>query len=416
MSSISVLTIGDELVEGRLVDTNSSYISSAINSIGLYVSQHISIGDSMPDIVSTMKNLALSSSAVIVSGGLGPTTDDITAMAAGSAFDKELECFESALNHTKKVFEKINRVMTPNNEKQAWFPKGSSVIFNYRGTACGFSIQTSINDNICSWYFLPGVPHEMKPMLENDVLPKLIKTLAPKPFFVSSFSTFGMGESKIGSLLEDLKPKHGSLKIQYRATVPEVGIRLCIFDIEKEDIATDVLNELSTIVKERLGNVVFAEDGLNLPETLIKLLTVRNETLSIAESCTGGLIAATLANTSGASKILSGSFVCYSNYAKETMLGIDKELIESHGAVSEEVAIKMATSAKEILKTTYAISVTGIAGPTGGTIDKPVGTVFIALASPNAVISKKLSLGGDRDRVRRYSAYSAMDLLRKSIC
>jgi nicotinamide-nucleotide amidase len=311
------------------------------------------------------------------------------------------------------MFARMGRTMTPNNEKQAWLPGGSMLIENPRGTACGFRLDAGA----CRLYFMPGVPHEMKAMFEAAVLPDLRARLEPEPVRVAGFRTFGLGESKVGSLLEDLRAEPpGALFIQYRAAFPEVHVRLCLTGFAADDPAGDrELERLADEAARRLGHAVFTRGEESLPAVVLELLKARNATLSVAESCTGGLLSSLLTAVPGSSEAFEGGVVSYSNTLKQTLLDVPAELLEAHGAVSRPVAETMASGARAHLGTTWALAITGIAGPGGGSAEKPVGTVYIALAGPEGVQAKHQFFAGDRDRVRTYSAYTALEMLRRAL-
>lgn len=411
MSGIEIVTIGDELVEGRLVDAHSAYLSQKLFEAGLLVTRHISVGDEAALIRDVLLAASNRAAAVIVCGGLGPTTDDLTAVAAADAFGRQTVLYPEALEHVSTIFTRMGRTMTPNNEKQAWLPEGSMLLPNSRGTACGFHLDYGT----CRLYFLPGVPHEMQAMFTRQVLPDLLGRLTPRSVRIGSLRTFGLGESKIGHVLEGLEvDPPGHLLIQYRATMPEVDVRLCLTGFEPADPAGDVaLERLMSDAARRIGPAVFSRGAESLPEVVLSLLMERGQTLTTAESCTGGMLSALLTDISGASRVFVGGVVSYSNEVKASMLDVPEALLIAHGAVSAEVACAMASGARHRLGSDYALSITGVAGPTGGTEEKPVGTVFLGLASAGGVESRKVFFPGHRDRIRKYSAYSALDLLRR---
>lgn len=413
MAHIEILTIGDELVEGRLIDTNSGWMSQKLFDAGFEVARHVSVGDRRSEMVAAMKLAASRSDAVLISGGLGPTTDDFTAQTAAEAFGRELILYPEALEHVQKAFARMNRPMTPNNEQQAWLPAGCRLIDNRRGTATGFILE----EGQCRLYFMPGVPREMMGMVEETVIPDICERLEGKMIRISTFKLMGLGESKVGDLLQDLKADApGKLVIQYRAASPEVHVRLCLTGYEKWESAGDeVLESLTHETLKRLGANVYTQGTETLPEIVIGLLRARGENVATAESCTGGMASMELTSVSGSSEVFPGGIVSYANTAKAALLGVPQELLDAHGAVSPQVAEAMAKGAREKFGTTYGLSLTGVAGPTGGTPEKPVGTVFMALATPEKVEVRKFFFPGERDRIRRYSSFSALDLLRRHL-
>ncbi|MFM7200916.1 MAG: competence/damage-inducible protein A [Myxococcota bacterium] len=411
MQNIEIVTIGDELVEGRLTDTNSGWMSQQLLEAGFVVTRHTSVGDELDLMIAALQESAARSAAVLVSGGLGPTTDDLTADAAAKAFGRKTELVPFALEHVKRAFRMMGRTMTPNNEKQAWLPEGCGLIENRRGTATGFTLDVRHS----RLYFMPGVPKELYGMFQGFVLPDLRERLSPGMVRVSGLKLMGLGESKVGDLLESLTPPSpGALTIQYRAAMPEVHVRLCLRGYERwESAGDDVLAELTEEALRRLGPSVYTQGDETLAQTIMELLRRREETVATAESCTGGLASAELTSVAGSSVAFMGGVVSYANDVKVQLLGVSDGLLAEHGAVSEPVAAAMASGVRARLGTTYGVATTGIAGPGGGTEEKPVGTVYIALATPDEVTVRKLFFAGDRERIRRYTASSALDLLRR---
>lgn len=303
--------------------------------------------------------------------------------------------------------------MTPNNEKQAWLPAGCGLIENRRGTATGFTID----EGSCRLYFMPGVPKELYGMFQGMVLPDLQERLSPGVVRVSALKLMGLGESKVGDLLQSLTVEPpGQLTIQYRAAMPEVHVRLCLRGYEAWESAGDeVLASLTEEAVRRLGAAVYTQGDETLAQTIVEGLSARSQTVATAESCTGGLASAELTSVPGSSRAFLGGIVSYANDVKQALLGVPAALLAEHGAVSEPVAAAMAAGVRERLGTTFGLATTGIAGPGGGTEDKPVGTVFIALAGPESITVRKLFFSGDRERIRRYTAFSCLDLLRRHL-
>lgn len=413
LSRIEIITIGDELVEGRLTDTNSGWMSRLLFEAGFEVAQHTSVGDRHADMKRALIDAASRAEAVLISGGLGPTTDDFTAEVAAEAFGREVVLFPQALDHVRQAFRRMGREMTPNNEKQALLPAGCTLIHNSRGTATGFWLD----QGGCRLYFMPGVPREMMGMMEQTIVPDIQERLTGRTLRIASFKIMGLGESKVGALLEDLRAEPpGELLIQYRAASPEVHVRLCLAGYETWESAGDeALESLASEAAHRLGANVYTRGNETLPERLLNLLLHSGESVATAESCTAGMMAAELTSVAGISTVYPGGVVVYANSAKAELLGVPREVLNTHGAVSEPVAAAMARSVREKLETTYGIAITGIAGPGGGTPEKPVGTVYLALATPDKVEVRKLFLPGDRERIRRYSAFFGLDMLRRQL-
>ncbi len=408
---IDIITVGDELIEGRVIDTHSAYLSAQLDRVGLPVARHLSVGDDLDFLVEALRDAAARSSVVLVTGGLGPTTDDRTAEAASKAFGRPRKLEPEARAQIEAFFAAMGREMTDNNLQQARLPSGARVIENACGTAPGFSLK----EGDARFYFLPGVPQELRAMFEQKVLPDLVRTLRPRPRRVRMLATFGMGESRVGNLLEGLEAEApGRLLVQYRVTFPEVHVRLCLSGFDIADPAGDQeMERIEHEALERLGAVVFDRGARTLPEVVLALLQERAQDLATAESCTGGLVSEILTEVPGASRGYAGGVVAYANEAKVTLLGVDPDLIETHGAVSAPVAEAMARGARARFDTTWAVSITGIAGPTGGTEQKPVGTVFLAVDGPHETTVRRACFPGDRHRVRRFAAWEALDLLRR---
>ena len=418
MSHIEIITIGDELTEGRLIDTNAGEMSEVLTRLGLVVWRHTSVPDEVDAIVDALREGASRSDAVLISGGLGPTTDDLTAECAARAFELPVVRFPEALEHTRAIFQAIGREMTPNNEKQADLPETSTIIPNPAGTAVGFRVIIGG----CRLYFMPGVPREMRGMLNDWIVPDLQDFLSLQKPLVSTLKIYGLGESKVGHLIETLTqevPHPAHLLIQYRATFPEIHVRLVLRGIKEEEGGEMLLAHLTQEAESRLSPHVYATGGVSLPMTFPEVVLADARrlggTIAVAESCTGGMIGEQLTTVPGSSDVFLGGVVTYANSAKIELLGVDPELLATHGAVSGPVAEHMATSIRERLGATWAVSATGIAGPGGGSPTKPVGTVFIGIASPQGVYHRQLTFPRDRERVRTMTTWSALALLRRTI-
>ncbi len=410
-TGVEILTIGDELIEGRIVDTHSAWISDRLFVSGLQVARHTSVGDDPGAIREALCEASRCSDAVVVCGGLGPTNDDLTAQAAARAFGRPVVLYDEALEHARAIFAGMGRTMPPNNARQARLPEGATLLENRRGTATGFYID----EGRCRLYFLPGVPHELRAMFDRLVLPDMRSRLEARLARIRSIKTFGLGESRIGMLLEDLGVRPpGRLRIQYRAAMPEVHVRLVLAGFAPGDPTGEAeMTRLERLVCDRLGHAVFTVGERGLPEVVLNLLEARGETVATAESCTGGLLASVLTSVPGASRTFLGSVVAYANAVKTGMLGVDGASIVRFGAVSEPVAGAMARGARKRLGSTWAMAITGIAGPSGGTAGKPVGTVYVAVDSGEGTVVEHRRFFGDRDRIRRFAAWAALDLLRR---
>jgi len=400
---IATLSIGDELLSGEVVDTNASHIAGRLYDAGLRVARHLTVGDDEETIVAALKELALLSDAVIVTGGLGPTPDDLTAAAAARASGGELEFSQEALEHLARFAARLPGELHPSNRKQALLPRGCSLIPNPLGTACGFTVRLEGAE----LFFLPGVPFEMKRMLEETVLPALAGQSGGSGRRIV-LKLFGIAEAAAAAALDGCLPPLSPVELAYCVKFPEVHL---ILRARAEDEAE--LEEAAAEVRSRLGEYLFAEDEQTMDQVLAVLFRQSGLTLALAESCTGGMIAARITSVAGSSNYFLEGDVTYSNEAKMRMLQVPEELLLAKGAVSAEVAHAMATGALRAAGSQLALSVTGIAGPEGGTPEKPVGTVFMALANTTNCRVTRFNFQGDRDAVRAITCFAAQDWLRR---
>ncbi len=400
---VAVLSIGDELLSGEVVDTNASHIADRLFQAGGRVARHLTVPDDAQEVESALKELGERSDAVIVTGGLGPTPDDLTAEAAARAAGTELELSPEALLHLDLFAQRISGGLHPSNRRQALLPKGCALIPNPLGTACGFVVRIGQAD--C--FFMPGVPYEMERMLEDTVLPKLRESL-PTGWQRVTLKLFGIAEAAIAELLEGAIPPESPVQLAYCVKFPEIHLIL-----RAKETDASPLQQAAGELRQRLSAYLIAEDREGMDDRLALLLRESGLTLSLAESCTGGMIAARITAMAGSSAYFLEGNVTYSNEAKSRMLKVPAELIAEHGAVSAEVARAMAVGAREAAGTDLALSVTGIAGPDGGSPDKPVGTVYLALADKGSCRVERFNFQGDRARVRSITCFTALDWLRR---
>lgn len=407
------MTIGDELTSGSSQDTNATFIAQQLHTIGIEVVKITTIGDDTQKIVDALRNAQQKVGCVIVTGGLGPTVDDITTQAAAEALRRKLVLNKIALKAMEERFRKYDRKMSPNNIKQAYLPSGSTIIPNPIGTACGFYLARSNT----LFFFLPGVPREMKRMFEESVIP-IIKREQPETTIVSScvLKIFGKSESYCDQVLNDLIKSEKEVAFAFLPHYPEISLKLTMRGKDGKYIEKK-LKALERKIKSKkyLGDVIFGKDEETLEEIVGKLLRSKGATISIAESCTGGLITHRLTNVPGSSDYLERSLVVYSDKAKKELLKVPASILKRHGAVSEEVAESMAKGVKSLSKTTFGLAITGIAGPAGGTSEKPVGTVFISFVHKRQVITQKCSFHGDREQIKFMTAQYALDTVRRQL-
>ena len=409
-TAASIITIGDELLIGQVIDTNSAWMAQELNKIGVWVKRRVAVGDVWDEIWNALNEEHEKSQIILITGGLGPTADDITKPLLCQYFGGKLIVDEGALQNVKHIFEKVlNRPMIERNLKQAEVPDVCTVIQNKRGTAPGMWFEKDGRIFIS----MPGVPHEMKGMMTDYVLPQLQKKFTLPTILHKTLLTAGIGESFLAdhiNAFETALPSH--IKLAYLPNYGMVRLRLTATGDNKETIDIELqhhFDELKNLVKEWLA----IDDDLSMQQAVGKLLMKKNKTLGTAESCTGGYIAHLLTANSGASKYYKGSVVSYSNEIKKTVLHVAHETIETVGAVSEETVKQMAKGALDILQTDFIIAVSGIMGPDGGTPEKPVGLVFVAVGTKEKTIVQKFNFRFDRARNIELTATNALNMLRK---
>lgn len=409
---IAVLAIGSEVLDGRVIDTNSNYIAARLTDNALVLHHVVTCDDKIDDITGALEYLAERAEVIIISGGLGPTTDDLTREAVSAFCGKALIENRSSAERLKEAFARRKRTFDPSNLKQALFPEGASVLPNTAGAAEGFHIAFQHRDKSIEIFSVPGVPKELKSMFEGSVLPTILKNSSPtNPPIRRIFRTFGLPESLVGSrvnaVVEDPR-----ITISYRTFFPEIQVILkSSADYEKS------LDDATKRAKSSVGeDSIFAEslEG-DFAYSVHSLLILKNKTLSTGESCTGGLITKMLTAYSGSSKYLLGGAVVYSNVAKSKVLGVPPETIRTHGAVSKETALSLATGARTVFGSDIGISVTGIAGPDGGSDEKPVGTFFVGYASSEKTFASRFYFASERNFVQRFSACVALDIVRREL-
>jgi nicotinamide-nucleotide amidase len=415
MHTAAILSIGDELVLGQTLDTNSAWISQRLASVGVPVRYHQTVGDTQADIERMLREAAALSDFVIVSGGIGPTDDDLTRQSLAAVMGVELEADPAWLAHMTAWFAKLGRVMPPANVVQAGIPRGAKAIWNPNGTAAGVDATLKVDGRDVRVFVMPGVPKEMKAMFDADVFPHVAKAAGGGVILQAILHTFGVGESTIGERLGDLMNRKRNPRVGTTVSGGVVSVRInASFPTVEE--ATAAVNETKRLALAALGDVVYGEGADTLASvTAAELRAARQAspiTVATAESCTGGLVAKMLTDEAGSSDYVAGGWVTYSNEMKTSQLGAPADLIAQHGAVSEPVAVAMAEGARQRAGATFAVAVTGIAGPGGATETKPVGTVCFGVAGPGGTTSRKFVFPGDREMVRDRSAKMALTLLR----
>jgi nicotinamide-nucleotide amidase len=401
----AVLSIGTEITRGEITNTNGSWLCEELTRIGLDVTEVASIPDDRVAIRETLERLTAQHDLIVSTGGLGPTTDDITTECVAGVLGVPLERDAASLEAIRARMTRFGRTMSPSNAKQADFPRGAAVLANPNGTAPGFSAK--IGHAVA--FFMPGVPSEMKPMFAEYVVPVATQGLTSAVYQVR-LKTFGAAESAVNDRLAGIETAHGVI-IGYRAHFPEIEVKV-LARAPESATAEATARRATADVTERLGDLVFAEGDVSFASVIGHLLRDRSLTLGTAESCTGGLVGELLTEEAGASDFFRGAIVAYDNRVKTSLLGVDAALIAREGAVSEPVARAMAEGARRALGTDFAISVTGIAGPGGGTPEKPVGLVHYALATPDGTTARKTIWASTRRNIRHMSAYATFRLVR----
>ncbi len=407
MATAEIITIGTELLLGQLVDTNTAVIASALAEAGIDVFRETSVGDNEGRIAQAIGEALARADAVICAGGLGPTVDDLTREAVAAATGTQLELDRGALGDLSAWFASVGRRMSPNNARQAMFPRGATVLENPKGTAPGFALETGRKIIVV----MPGPPREMEPMLRDLVVPMLTRRFGLQSVIVTRvLRTVGISESELDARIADLFRSGVNPSIAVLAHLGQVDVKLTAKATTRE-AAHALIDQLEPEIRRHLGEHIFSSDGGTLPATLGSLLRERGWSIATAESCTGGLLGEMITSVAGSSDYYRGGVISYSNEAKTGLLDVAPELIERHGAVSEEVAAAMAIGAKAAFRSTLALSITGVAGPGGGTKDKPVGLVYVALANgAESVEVKRLHIPGDREAIRHRASLSALTL------
>ena len=409
----AIVTIGDEILIGQIVDTNSSYIAKALDKIGIATYEMLSISDDKQHILDTFNSLQNKVNVVIVTGGLGPTKDDITKKTFCDYFEDTLVENEAVLLHVKSIIEGIyKRPITQINREQALVPTIAKVLFNQVGTAPGMWMEKEKTVFIS----LPGVPYEMKYLVDNEVIPNLVQKFE-RPYIVhQTIMTYGRGESMIAEQIEEWEDNLPDfIKLAYLPSPGKVRLRLTARGTNEELLKSEIKCQVEKLDLLIHDIIVGYNEDKPIEVVLGRLLTEKKVTISTAESCTGGKIAATLSSVSGASNYFKGSVVSYATQTKINVLGIANEVIAKYGVVSAEVATEMAKSAQKIMTSDFAIATTGNAGPTKGDESAELGTVFIAVATPNEVFVEEFNFGQPREKVIDRAVSKALELIYKEI-
>ncbi|HEY2410142.1 MAG TPA: competence/damage-inducible protein A [Polyangiaceae bacterium] len=403
----AVLCIGTELTRGELLNGNATWLAEALTTIGFEVAALDCVADDRAAIERALTRLSAEHRILVCTGGLGPTTDDITTECVARVQGVPLERDPVSLERIRERMRRFGRTMAESNAKQADFPRGARIMPNENGTAPGFSI----NHTGCDSFFMPGVPAEMKAMFDAHVAPRVTPLVSTRHCQIL-LRTYGLPESELNDRLVGIEAEFG-ITVGYRATLPEVEVKVLARNRDAGQ-ARSAARAAADAVLDRLGDeIVFGEGVTRLPEVACRLLEQHGLTLAIAESCTGGLVAELVTAHAGASAVFLGSAVTYANSAKTSILGVSNEILSEFGAVSGEVARAMAEAARQRFGGDLGLALTGIAGPTGGTPDKPVGLVYYAVADARETRVERRTFTGTREQIRRRAAYAGLALLRK---
>jgi len=408
-----IITIGDEILIGQIVDTNSAFLSKELNNIGVQVYQITSVQDERSHILQALDNAASRVDLVIVTGGLGPTKDDITKQTFCEFLDDTLVEDEEVLIHVKALYKKYTKhPLLPESLHQALVPSKAIILKNNYGTAPGMWMEKE--DTV--FVSLPGIPYEMKRLINEEVLPRIIKRFNCPFIYHRTLLTYGMGESEIVKRIykwEESLPK--GIKLAYLPSMGRVRMRLSSKGMDKETVVKNLDHEMKSL-HELLDDIVIGyEEDTSIVQRIFDLFIQKKQSLSLAESCTGGAIAEQITAMAGVSAFFKGGIVSYATNSKVAVLGVEKELINEYSVVSKEVAEAMAIQSKQLFKSDFALSTTGIAGPSKGGATDEVGTVFIAIAGPKGVTSEKFVFGKPRERVIARASNKAFELLLKEI-
>ncbi len=407
----TILTIGDEILIGQIVDTNSVSIAKHLNRAGIVVHEKSSIGDDRAQILESLDRALSSSQVVIITGGLGPTKDDITKKTLADYFGCGMRRDEQVANHVRGMLESRGIAFNLLNQGQALVPEACEVLFNRHGTAPGMWFEHQ-NGVVIS---LPGVPFEMEHLMQEEVMPRLKARFALRSIVHRTLITAGLAESILAERIakwEEALPQH--LKLAYLPNPGQVRLRLSAYEVEGEAVLREIearFEELRALIPD----YIVGYEGATVEGLVHSLLTERGQTLAVAESCTGGAVAASFTAMAGASAYFAGGVVAYQNEVKERLLGVQHESIAAHGAVSEEVVRQMAEGARNLFATDYAIATSGIAGPSGGCEQKPVGTVWMAVAGPKRTVCQLRQCGTDRGQIIHRATASVIAMLRDEL-
>ena len=411
MVRAEIITIGDEILYGQILDTNTQWISQELDKLGVKTIRKSSVGDAKEEIVRIFDEAQTRADLVLITGGLGPTKDDLTKKIMADYFGATLELHQQALEDVTEFFQKRGRELTEINRSQAFLPSNSTFIRNIQGTAPAMWFE----ERGVIWVSMPGVPFEMKGIMQQEVLPRIEKHFKTPKIVHKVIKTVGIGESYLSDLIQDWEnslPEH--IKLAYLPSLGIVKLRLTGFGVDENQLKHDI-----DICYQNLlplaGQYVFGFENDELESVIGDLLKQRNATVSVAESCTGGYLGHKFTSIAGSSSYFLGGVLAYSNEIKSNLLRVENDVLDKFGAVSEECIRQMADGVRQLTNSTFGLATSGIAGPGGGSVEEPVGTVWIAVATENEVFTQKLTLGGSRLQNIEMSTITCLNLLRKKL-
>ena len=410
MQTASIISIGDELLYGATLDTNAHHISQELSNLGLVIKERKTIADNFQEMHEAFREANDLVDLVIITGGLGPTEDDLTKSVLANFFDCPLVENESVLEDLKEMFARRERKLTATNREQATIPEKAEALRNVEGTAPGMWLKSK-----AIFVSLPGVPREMKSLMEREVIPRVKKAFSLAPIQHYYISTVGIGESYLSDKIQpwvEALPNH--YKLAFLPNSGQVLLRVTALGVSESDFLTEI-KKYKGLLEDLAGEYIFSYQKDSLEESLGKLLLAKSKTIATAESCTGGNVAHLLTSISGSSAYFQGGIVAYQNSIKENLLGVSSETLEKHGAVSEQVVREMAEQVRQKYDADIGISTSGIAGPTGGSDEKPIGTVWIAYSDSEKTVTKLLKLTKNRSHNIELASISVMDLVRKQL-
>ena len=403
-----IIAIGSELLTPYRLDTNSLFLTDGLNQVGIRVVHKAVVGDSLEDMRASFQHALERADLIVASGGLGPTDDDRTRDAVADLLGRKLQLDESMLRHIQELFRRFGRVMPEINRRQAMVPEGATVLPNPRGSAPGLWLETKGQIII----LLPGVPSELRAMFEQEVRPRLAKLAHDERLFTRDLRITGLPESEVEQRVSPLYALYPDSETTILASPPGIQLHPRVWSRDPAK-ANQILDEMVKRMALALGEHLYSTEGESMDEVVARVLTENRATIAVAESCTGGMLAERLTNVPGSSSYFLGGIVSYSNELKTSLVGVPAELIEAKGAVSAEVALALAKGIRKTTGATLGVGVTGIAGPGGGTPEKPVGLVHIGIADERGPRERRFQFPGDRERIRMHATQTALDSVRR---